>query len=346
MKKYVVTKKQSTGSDVLAVTLRPVEAAQALTFAAGQYVAVGFRRGSQRTPMRCFSVTTAPNEAGEIGIAFRTAGNFTNAFADATVGSTVDVAGPFGEFTVSYDENRPLVFLAGGIGITPFLSLLHDLASHRMKQPVTLLYSCRSLRDVPFAAELMELARENSNFTVRFLIDTVPPENKAHPLVLEGKLTKDILRQFSEIDSQYYICGPAVYAAMCQGMLEELSVNPASIYSEAFSQSSKMKVAGFALQKVVYALFAATVLAGALLLLVKDSLKPKTTAATTTQATTTSTNPSTSQAATDYTTTPTVSDTTTTTPSTTTSTTPSSTSSSSSTSQQTYYYQPPVTRGS
>ncbi len=278
--------------------MRPAKNSDNIAYSAGQYVGISFRRGSRKTPVRCFSAITAPSDSGELGIAFRSGGAFTAALSELTPGSQVDIAGPFGDFTVSRDETRPLMFLAGGIGITPFLSILRDLDGRRNVQPITLLYSTNSLHDVPFARELMDLAKRNPNYTIRFLTSTVPKDKLGHPLIVQGRLSDEIIQQHASTDTQYYICGPQGYATAAHETLEDLGVYDWAIHNEAFSQSSKMTIAGFAVQKLVYGLLGAAILLGAGLFTAKDLLLKfnQTTAAqnATNQTYTTSTTPTTS----------------------------------------------------
>lgn len=274
MKQYTVAEKRQTGMNATSVLLRPVDPDDAYYYEAGQYVAVGFKRGWQRTPMRCFSATTAPSETGEIGIAFRTQGKFTSRFAELQPGSIVDIEGPFGDFVVPRDESGPLLFMAGGIGITPFVSMLRDLAARRTnKRQATLLYSVRSLEDIPFARELMELDRDNPEITVRFLTENVPADKLSHPLIIKSKLNEDIVEQFATRDTHYYICGPAGYTAHCHRVLGAFDIDESAIHNEAFSQASKLTVAGFALQNVVYGLLGIAVVFGAGLFMAKDVIK-------------------------------------------------------------------------
>ncbi len=273
MKRYTVADKQRTGTNTTVLRLRPSEGSRAIDYRAGQYVGISFRRGARRTPMRCFSVTTAPSDSGELGLAFRNGGAFTTALAELSPGSRVDIAGPFGEFTVSRDETRPLLFLAGGIGITPFLSVLRDLDGRRNAQPVTLLYSTNSLQDVPFARELMDLAKRNANYTIRFLTTSVPSDKQGHPLIIQNRLSDEVILEYATTDTQYYICGPQGYTTAANETLESLGVEEWAIHNEAFSQSSKMTIAGFAVQKLVYSLLGAAIVIGAGLFTAKDLLK-------------------------------------------------------------------------
>ena len=273
MKRYTVANTQRTGTNTTVLQLRPSDGSRGINYRAGQYVGISFRRGTRRTPMRCFSATTAPSDSGELGLAFRNGGAFTAALAEIEPGTRVDIAGPFGEFIVSRDETRPLLFLAGGIGITPFLSILRDLDGRRNAQPVTLLYSTNSLQDVPFARELMDLAKRNANYTIRFLTTSVPSDKQGHPLIIQSRLSDDVILEYATTDTQYYVCGPQGYATAANEMLESLGVEEWAIHNEAFSQSSKMTIAGFAVQKLVYGLLGAAIVVGAGLFTAKDLLK-------------------------------------------------------------------------
>lgn len=269
MKQYVITRKQHTGANAVALYMSPAHDSTGVFYAAGQYLVVGFRRGRQRTPVRCFSATTSPLAGDELGIAFRKTGLFTAGLAALNVGDTVELEGPFGDFTVPANETRPLMLLAGGIGITPMLSILRDLELRQFQAPVTLLYSVRSLQDVPFASELLELARRNKNLTVRFVAwDTTG--SSGNPMVLPGKITRELIKEYTVPYTQYYICGPGGYADSIDGMLAELDVYEEAIHNESFSQSSKIQIAGFAVQKLIYGTLAAAVIVGVGLLFAKD----------------------------------------------------------------------------
>lgn len=289
MKRYVVTSSKNEGVATV-LTFRPAYPAARMEFRAGQYVALGFKRFGRRTPMRCFSLTNAPNAAGELQIAFRRQGKFTDALAALKANDELFVAGPFGSFCVPSNQEYPLVYLAAGIGITPFISLIRAQALKGPHVPTVLFYSCRSLDDVAFASELMQLARENSWLTVRFLASQVPGTFRPHPMVVPGRLTPEVLTEFSPEDADYYICGPRGYNDTALRMLEDDGIAPEQINIEAFGQGSKLGVAGFAVQKLVYSLVAVALLIGFAGVFALDSVKAREKLAantTTTQPTTT-----------------------------------------------------------
>lgn len=261
MKRYrLISTSHQDGVTVL--SLRPKTPAARLEFRAGQYIAVGFRRRGRRSPMRCFSIINVPNPGGELQIAFRRQGDFTHALAALGEQEDVFVAGPFGSFSIPPGQEYPLVYLASGIGITPFLSLLRTQAHRGYQLPTTLLYSCRSLNDIPFAEELMQLSRDNPWFTVRFLVTQLPGSFRPHPQVIGTRLTAEILKQYCHVDADYYICGSPGYAKHAYQLLESDEIMPEQIHSEAFGQGMKLGTEGLALQKMVFSLAAAALVVG------------------------------------------------------------------------------------
>lgn len=261
MKRYRLISNQRE-NDVTVLTMRPKTPSARMEFRAGQYVAIGFKRRGRRSPMRCFSLTNAPNSAGELQIAFRQQGDFTHALAELERDEELFISGPFGSFYVPAGQEYPLVYLAAGIGITPFLSMLRAQAQRVNKIPTTLLYSCRSLNDIPFAEDLIQLARENPWFTLRFLVNQLPGSFRPHPLVLAERLTPEVLRQFGHEDADYYICGPTGYTKHACRMLEKDGIMDDQINCEAFGQGAKLGADGFALHKTVYSMVAVALVVG------------------------------------------------------------------------------------
>jgi len=328
--RYIV---QSTErqDDVLLLTLQPT--AVPMSFEPGQYAAISFRRGGRPTPARCFSIISTPR-SGVLQFAMRVKGNFTRVAADIRTGDLVEVQGPFGDFTVNSSYDRRIVMLAGGIGITPFLSMIRDLTERRAAVPVTVLYANRSAAHIPFKAALHTLAKQNRYLQIRLFSNDVT-----------GQITEEHIRQLAakhSNDTTYFVCGPKAFSRNMQRALTQVGVHETRIVSESFTQGSPVTLGrGWSVSTLTYSLSAAVfaLAVGSIMALDLVRSVPKLVAQTKPVAPTqTTTNSSTQQnsdnsntnngSGTPNTTTPTQ-----TTPSTT--TTPS----------QTYYnYQPPVSR--
>jgi len=123
---------------------------------------------------RTFTIASAPHEA-ELMIATRMRDTaFKRALKTAPAGMPVTIDGPNGEMVLHDDAMRPAVFLAGGIGITPFLAMARDAAHRRLSHHLYLFYSNRRPEDAAFISELQDMEWLNPLF--RFIGTMVEPE--------------------------------------------------------------------------------------------------------------------------------------------------------------------------
>ena len=114
---------------------------------------------------RHISVVTSPNEKGVLGLATRMRDTaFKRTLAELETGAEVDIELPRGRFVLPHDASRPLVFVAGGIGITVFRSMLRYIAEEHLPDRVTLIYSNRDRESTAFLEELLDLERELEGF--------------------------------------------------------------------------------------------------------------------------------------------------------------------------------------
>src|SRR6185312_11308465 len=116
--------------------------------------------------MRTFSIVASPQE-NTIAITTRMRDTaFKRTLRDMPIGTEVNVDGPFGSFTLHENTKRAAVFLSGGIGITPFHSIIKDATEKKLPHKLILFYSNRRPEDTAFLTELQDLAKQNPNFTL------------------------------------------------------------------------------------------------------------------------------------------------------------------------------------
>src|SRR5919201_815145 len=136
-------------------------------FRAGQYFWVTLLDppyDDDKGPRRHITVVTSPNERGVLGLCTRLRDSaFKRSLAELPVGAEVDVEEPKGSFVLPEETDRPYVFLAGGIGITVFRSMLRYIDEEQLPHRVTLVYSNRDRESAAFLDELLELERGNPN---------------------------------------------------------------------------------------------------------------------------------------------------------------------------------------
>ena len=140
---------------------------QEVDFRAGQYFWVTLidpPYDDERGPRRHITVVTSPNERGVLGLCTRLRDTaFKRSLAELPVGTDVDVEQPKGNFVLPEETDRPYVFVAGGIGITVFRSMLRYINEEGLPHKVTLVYSNRDRESTAFLDELTELSETNPN---------------------------------------------------------------------------------------------------------------------------------------------------------------------------------------
>lgn len=159
--KYVVTKVTSLSPTVTEIEM-VADGKRRMSFIAGQFLYVGFRQSSFPKEEHPFSISSAPHEE-TIRITVRGSGDYTKRMNELKAGSKALIQGPFGAFYEKRFDNKHQLWVAGGIGITPYISILRDLAnrpdlSSLEKYNIDLFYTFRSETEGVFHQELQELS--------------------------------------------------------------------------------------------------------------------------------------------------------------------------------------------
>jgi ferredoxin-NADP reductase len=186
---------------------------------------------------RCYSISSPPSATGYLEISVRRQGLVSGALhANYPVGSVLFVKPPAGRFTYPSKDKRPLVLVAGGVGITPCISMLRHAVETDPLRRVTLLYSVRSERAFPFQQELDEIARLHSQ--VRIAVTVTRAEGPTSYRV--GRLDEAMIRETidSPADSLCYLCGPAPMVETARAALIGSGVPKPQVHDEVFMMSA------------------------------------------------------------------------------------------------------------
>jgi ferredoxin-NADP reductase len=188
-------------------------------------------RGNRRT----FSLVSAPYE-DEVVIATRMRDTaYKRVLKAMAPGARVNLRGPAGKFTLDRAESRRAVFLAGGIGITPFVSLLRQAAHDRLDHDLWMFYSNRRPEDAAFLDELVGLQQRNSRY--RFIGTMTEMGKSSRAWSGEtGFLDRAMLeRHLKDLaTSVYYVAGPPGLVETMQKMLAEAGVTVEAIRTDEF----------------------------------------------------------------------------------------------------------------
>jgi ferredoxin-NADP reductase len=180
-------------------------------------------------PTRPFTIASAPHEP-DLMIATRMRDTaFKRSLGRAALGTCLEMEGPAGVMVLHEDASRPAVFLAGGIGITPFLAMARDAAQRRLPHHITLFYSNRRPEHAAFLRELESL--HGPRFRLVATMTEAPGWKGERRLIGRELLAEHLGDLRAPI---YYFAGPPGMTMAMQGMLRELGVAEDDMRSEEF----------------------------------------------------------------------------------------------------------------
>lgn len=241
MYKYHVIGNQKLTPTTLLLTLEQDPFENAFSFQPGQYAAISFKNHGRPTPVRCFSMASSPTDQKVLQFSIRTKGRFTNALMGTNIGDEVNVRGPFGGFVFDTEKDKDLVFIAGGIGVAPLISMIHYATNMKLSNDITLIYSCSNQDDIPFIEQLKSLVQDNPRLNVVFVISKGPIDKLAGLNVISGRIIPEIINQYtnnSYTNKKFFICGPPSFMNAMVQTLQTKGIADNKIITEAFSQGS------------------------------------------------------------------------------------------------------------
>ncbi|QWZ09847.1 2Fe-2S iron-sulfur cluster binding domain-containing protein [Nocardioides panacis] len=219
--------------DMRHVTLRVLGDAP-LQFFPGQYVDFTVP-GTEET--RSFSMANTPSPTGdllEFVIKIYPGGLFSGHLdGELSIGDQLDLSGPFGTFTLRDGRSSDLVFVGGGAGMAPILSVLRALAEKGSPRKTRFYYGARRRQDLCFEKELLQLEQDLPDF--RFIPALSEPDDA--PWDGEVGLVTDVVKKHEQdlSGSDSYVCGPPPMVEAAMATLEGLGAPTKNIYYDKFT---------------------------------------------------------------------------------------------------------------
>ncbi len=220
--------------DMRHLVLKLVEP-QEIAYWPGQYVDITIP-GTDET--RSFSMAnTSSKESGLLEFVIRVYpdGRFSGFLdSEVSVGDRLDVVGPFGVFTLRDGRDSDLVFVGGGAGMAPILSVLRALAEKGSTRKATYYYGARTQRDLCFEKELYALSEQLPNFTFVPALSEADDDEGWDGEV--GMITDVVQRHESDLSgSDSYVCGPPPMVEAAMDVLTTLGAPEKNIYYDKFT---------------------------------------------------------------------------------------------------------------
>lgn len=222
---YLVSKSKEITPTVWEITLSPLTS-EVIKPAPGQFIFVSFRGPGVSHEAHPFSLTS-PGKSRDLVFGAKSLGDFTSTLSRIKPETLALVEGPFGRFSYEYHKQKAYIWIAGGIGITPFISMIRSLPANTAR--IDLYYSCKDENDAVYHEELENISRTNP--AIRF----IPWYTKT-----QGKLTAELVQRASGELSHYgiFLCGPPMMMAGFKKQFKALGIKKDHIVSEEFEMLS------------------------------------------------------------------------------------------------------------
>ena len=189
----------------------------------GQYIMIAFP--DDLDSKRAFSIVEFNPQSMEVLILLKKQGDFTKRMFNSGIGQRLEIFGPFGRFTLK-QEDKPLVFIAGGIGITPIYSMINHAYQKNFDNSIHLFYTAKSLENMPLYDRLNDVNNGKIKIKYNFTMDKNPQRIDCERIIHEVPYYKDCI---------FYICGPVSMIQDFRNNLMLKGVPEENIRSEEFT---------------------------------------------------------------------------------------------------------------
>lgn len=211
---------------------------------AGQYASIRIVRPDGWSEPHPFTISGAPEDPF-LRLTIKKEGAFTSAIPDLKQGDKVKCMGPLGMFCKDIDARPAIVMIAGGVGITPFLSVLRHFRNVQAANAVTLFWVNRGKDDIICGEEITALSTELDLTVIHCLSrdeNAIGYNDPAYPRVVyeKGRLNPEVLKRHGvSAGAAFYLCGPPPMMESALSDLNQLGIPPEAVEREKFSWDKK-----------------------------------------------------------------------------------------------------------
>jgi ferredoxin-NADP reductase len=243
MQLTLLDKVKHEGTDIMSFKFFRKDDRNYLNYKSGQYAIVDLDiKEDTKGPTRAFTIASSPTEKDVILITTRIRDTaFKQKLSKLEKGTSVSITGPEGDFVLPDDYSNRAVFLSGGIGVTPFRSMIGYATYKRLPLKITMFDSNRDHANILYKDEFDSWAKLNKNLKIVYTITEEGEKSPSSDWKGErGFIDKTMLSKYltkQELNhSTFYICGPpAMLNAMYKLLAKEIKVPNDKIKTEEFS---------------------------------------------------------------------------------------------------------------
>jgi predicted ferric reductase len=218
--KYKLEKVRRINDSIIEIELIPL--ARKIKFQPGQFIFLRFENDGILSESHPFSITSSPT-SDNLFLGIKTLGDYTSMIYLLKPGAVALIEGPFGTFSYLKAESKRQIWMAGGIGITPFLSMARQMVGN---YKIDLYYSVKNVSEAAFTGELAEISRRNNDFKFH-----------EHFSDQDGYLSANLIAKNNQdiSNAEIFLCGPAGFMRGLRNQFIGLGFGNSRIHSEEFS---------------------------------------------------------------------------------------------------------------
>ena len=240
-REFILISKKDEAENIVSLFFKPADGSD-FNFIAGQYVSVKVPSIVGRS--KCYTISSAPSEK-LICLTVKRQGVFSLSLIDTAINDKLIFGGPYGNFYP--DENcEDVVFIAGGIGVTPFFSVIKERLNSKLRPKITLLYSNKTISGIAFFDELNKLSENKAISNLVYFLTQEHPSTSSGRVQEYSRINKDLLKKHLGYFSaeggsvpgrekrNYYLCGSIQFVNSIWKDLKEIGVPEENIFTESF----------------------------------------------------------------------------------------------------------------
>lgn len=197
----------------------------------GQFLFVQLIKDGKVSESHPFTISSSPTK-DELSISVKSVGDFTSTIRDRKPSELAYIDKPYGIFSFLNYDAKNFVFIAGGIGITPFISMLRYIYDTKLEKNITLIWGNKTSKDIAFKDELDKMASEMQSFKV---VHVMSNQNDwlGEKGFIDAEKIKRYVSDFRE--TQFFVCGPPAMMKNVIRDLKQLGVPKNHIHYERFA---------------------------------------------------------------------------------------------------------------
>jgi len=201
----------------------------------GQFAFLKLRRQGMKDEEHPFTISSAPTSGRSISFTIKSSGDFTSTIGETRAGDTATVDGPYGRFSHLLVDSGDLLLIAGGVGITPLLSMLRYMCEIGDQRSITLIWGNRTEADILFRYELSTIESRLPNLRIVYVLSQQSEWNGEKGRMDESML--DRILTDGDRGATVFLCGPPPMMVSVTASLRKLGFRRSRIHSERFSLS-------------------------------------------------------------------------------------------------------------